>query len=566
MAEPGSHTVPLKRLIRLLGKEQKVIYAIFFYAALNGVVVLILPLGIQAVLTFLLGGRLTATWMLLVIFIMAALIFAGLMRVAQISLVERLQQRIFAKSSYEISYRIPKFKPESMYRKYAPELINRFFDTLNIQKGVLKILIDFITAALEIVFGLILLSIYHPIFFAYSVSLVLFIYLLFRYTSPRAIRTKLEESTAKYKMAYWLQEVSRNLATFKLAGETLMPQEKVDAIAEEYLTHRQSHFRVLITQFMFMIGFKVITVGVLLIVGSLLLMDDQISIGQFVAAEVIIILLLSSIEKVILSLETIYDTIVGAEKVGAITDVDLESEEGEHCSHDTTKGFEVEFENISFTYPGLKKPTLHDFNLKIEKGSKTVIAGGQGTGKSTVLHLAAGLYSTYSGKIYINDINLNLMNLREYRSYVGDSMSQQTVFNGTLKENITLNRTGISEQDYTRSLELANLTPYIRNLPHGDNEMLLPMGQYIPDEISRKIILARSFCHPSGLLLLESPVIELNREEQEYVLNHIFKLSCTVLAVSTNENVLKRAERIITLENGRISFDGDYAAYKAQNT
>lgn len=559
------HTVPVKRLLKLLGKERKVIYAIFFYASLNGVVLLILPLGIQAVLTFLLGGRLTATWVLLVILIMVALIFAGLMRVAQISLVERLQQRIFAKSSYEISYRIPKFKPESMYKKYAPELVNRFFDTLNIQKGILKILIDFITAALEIVFGLILLSIYHPIFIGYSIGLVVFIYLLFKWTSPRAIETKLKESSAKYKMAYWLQELSRNLATFKLAGKTLMPQERVDSIAEEYLTHRQNHFKVLITQFLFMIGFKVVTIGVLLIVGSLLLINDEISIGQFVAAEVIIILLLGSIEKVILSLETIYETIVGTEKVGAITDVDLESEEGEHCSHDTSKGFEIEFSNVTFKYPGVSEPTLKNFNLLIERGSKTVIAGHQGTGKSTVLHLAAGIYSTYSGQIFVNGMHLNLLNLREYRSYIGDSMSQQTVFNGTLKENITLNRPGISPENYQTGLSIANLNPYVKSLPNGDNEMLLPMGQYIPDEISRKIILARSFCQEAGLLLLESPVLELNEQEQEKVLNHIFNLNCTLLAVSSNDKVLKRAQRIITLKNGKVDFDGDYQAYKSQN-
>lgn len=560
-----SHTIPVKRLLKLLSKERKVIYAIFFYASLNGVVLLILPLGIQAVLTFLLGGRLTATWVILVVLIMVALIFAGLMRVAQISLVERLQQRIFAKSAYEISYRIPKFKPESMYKKYAPELINRFFDTLNIQKGVLKILIDFITAALEILFGLILLSIYHPIFIGYSIGLIVFIYLLFKWTSPRAITTKLKESKAKYKMAYWLQELSRTLGTFKLAGKTLMPQERVDGITEEYLIHRQNHFKVLITQFLFMIGFKVLTIGVLLIVGSLLLINDEISIGQFVAAEVIIILLLGSIEKVILSLEVIYDTIVGAEKVGEITDVDLESEEGEHCSHDTDKGFEIEFSNVTFNYPGISKPTLENLNLIIERGSKTVIAGKQGTGKSTALHLAAGIYSTYSGQIFINGLHLNLLNLREYRSYIADSMSQQTVFNGTLKENITLNRPGVTKENYQKSLEISGLKPYIKSLSNGDNEMLLPMGQYIPDEISRKIILARSFCQESGLLLLESPVLELNEQEQDKVLNHIFNLSSTVLAVSSNEKVLRRAQRIITFKNGKVDFDGDYATFKAQN-
>ncbi len=564
MAEQKSHVVPVKRLMRLLGKERNVIYAIFFYAALNGVVVLILPLGIQAVLTFLLGGRLTATWVLLVVFIMAALIFAGLMRVAQISLVERLQQRIFAKASYEISYRIPKFRAESMYRKYAPELINRFFDVMNVQKGVLKILIDFITASLEIFFGLILLSVYHPVFLGYSISLVIFIYLLFKWTSPKAIATKLKESSAKYKMAYWLQEVSRNLGTFKLAGKSLMPQEKVDEIAEEYLHSRQSHFKVLITQFMFMIGFKVITVGVLLIVGSLLLINDEISIGQFVAAEVIIILLIGSIEKVILSLETIYDTVVGAEKVGAITDVDLESEEGEVVSELSELGFKLEFDNVSFSYPGMSEPTLSNFTLHVEKGKKVVIAGEDGTGKSTVLQLAAGIYDSYKGSIFVNDAELKMMNLRDYRSRLSDSMSQQTIFNGTIKENITLNRSGIKEADYKRSLELSNLLPYIKSLPNADYEKLLPKGEYIPQDISRKIILARSFCNPAELMLLESPVLELSKSEQLKILDYIFELPCTLLAVSNDNQVLKRADMIITLDNGTIDFSGDYEAYKAQ--
>ena len=248
---------PLKRFFSLLKSEKKEIYAIYFYAVLNGLVSLSLPLGIQAILNFILGGRLTTSWIILVIVVALGVIFGGFLQVSQLYLSEKLQQRVFSKSAIEFAYRLPRLKMEALRGNHAPELVNRFFDTINLQKGLSKLLIDFSTASLQVFFGLVLLAIYHPFFIIFSLVLVLTIYLIFKFTSPKGMKTSLKESSAKYALAYWLEEIARTLETFKLSGFSSLPFKKVDKLVKEYVDFRNSHFAVLIFQFKALIAFKI---------------------------------------------------------------------------------------------------------------------------------------------------------------------------------------------------------------------------------------------------------------------------------------------------------------------
>ncbi len=559
-----SLTIPGKRLWSLIVEERKNIYPIFFYAVLNGSTVLVIPLGIQAILNFILGGRISTSWVLLVILVTLALLFSGFIQISQLYLVEKLQQRIFARSAFEFAYRIPRFKLESLVGKHPPELINRFFDTMNIQKGLAKLLVDMTTALLQIFFGILLLSAYHPFFVAFSLILIFFVYILFRATSPRGMETNLNESTAKYQTAHWLEEMARTLGTFKLAGYSDLAEKRVNQLTDNYIAHRQSHFRVLIRQYIIMIGFKVLIVSTLLVTGSILLINEEISVGQFVAAEVIIILLLGSVEKLILILDTVYDTLTATEKVGQIFDIELEKQDGKTDCTDGDNPYHIEFTNLSFKYPGATSAVFTNLNLNIPAGQKLVVTGKFGSGKSTLLQLLGGLYSSYEGKIFINGVGLQLIDIKSMRSYIGDSMSQQNIFRGTVRENITVGRTNTSEELISNAVSLAGLNDYIRNLPEGLEEIILPNGAMIPNDIIRKIVLARSLCHKSGLLLLESPIVDIAGTEKTRMLDYLFAESWTIVAVSDDDDLLKRSDRIIVLDNGDITFDGNYTTYKAR--
>ena len=146
----------------------------------------------------------------------------------QMTVSETLQRRIFTRVSFDFAERIPNLHTETVRNEYVPELVNRFFDTLTLQKGLPKILIDLSTAIMQILFGLLLLSFYHPLFIFFGFVLVLLLILIFRFTGPAGLKTSIKESKYKYQVAYWLQELGRTLNTFKLTGSSELPLSKTD--------------------------------------------------------------------------------------------------------------------------------------------------------------------------------------------------------------------------------------------------------------------------------------------------------------------------------------------------
>ena len=211
---------PWKRFMSLLKLDKKDIRQIFYYAIFAGIVALSLPLGIQAIINLIQGAQVSSSWIVLVVLVTLGVAFQGVLQLMQIRILENMQQKIFTRASFEFAYRFPKIKMEELRNYYPPELANRFFDVLTIQKGLSKILLDFPAAVLQIVFGLALLSFYHPFFIIYGFLLVLLIYLVFTFTAKRGLDTSLMESKKKYKVVHWIQEVSRSLVSFKLSGST----------------------------------------------------------------------------------------------------------------------------------------------------------------------------------------------------------------------------------------------------------------------------------------------------------------------------------------------------------
>lgn len=191
---------------------------------------------------------------------------------------------------------------------------------LTIQKGLFKLVLDFPTALVQIIFGLVLLSLYHPFFIIYSLLLLVLVYAVFRFTGNTGLKTSLNESKYKYKIAHWIQEIARTLVSFKLSGKTSLALNKNDALVSDYLQSREDHFRILRIQFIQMISFKVLITAGLLVIGGILVLNQQMNIGQFVASEIIILTIINSVEKLILGLETFYDVLTALEKIGQVVD------------------------------------------------------------------------------------------------------------------------------------------------------------------------------------------------------------------------------------------------------
>ena len=490
---PKSIMTTWQRLIGLLELDKKDVLQIFYYAIFAGIVNLSLPLGIQAIINLIQGAQVSTSWIILVILVTLGVAFAGMLQLTQIRIIENVQQKIFTRSSFEFAYRFPKIRMDQLRNYYPPELANRFFDTLTVQKSLSKILVDFPAALLQIIFGLLLLSLYHPFFIIYGILLILLIYVVFKFTAQRGLDTSLDESQYKYRVAHWIQEVARSIISFKLSGKTSHAMDKNDTLVSNYLTARESHFRVLVLQFIQMIGFKVLVTAGLLLIGGILVLNQEMNIGQFVAAEIIILLVISSVEKLITGLETFYDLLTSLEKLGQVVDKELEPQDGEKPFKEGD-GFTVELDRVSYHVPGRDKKILDDVSLQISKSCTILLQGPNGSGKTTLLRLIAGILQPDQGDIFVNDVSLKGINLNYYRSHLGQSLLEESPFEGTILDNITFGDSDVPQEDIYWALKVTGLTKFVKEQPQGLKTILYPEGRDIPSIISKKDRVGQKYC------------------------------------------------------------------------
>jgi ABC-type bacteriocin/lantibiotic exporter with double-glycine peptidase domain len=547
---------PLKRFYNLLELDKKDVYQIFFYAIFAGLISLSLPLGIQAIINFIQSGRVSASWIVLIILVIFGVALVGILSLMQLRITENLQQKIFVRASFEFAARLPKIKMDQLYNSYPPELANRFFDTMTIQKGTSKLLIDFSAALLQIAFGVILLSLYHPYFILFGVLLFFLLYFIFRFSFKSGLETSLKESKFKYKVAGWLQELARNNYSFKNDLHYNFGLEKNNNIVSEYLNYREKHFSIIKRQFTQLILFKILITGGLLSIGGFLVLSEQMNIGQFVAAEIIILLVITSVEKIIIGLETFYDVLTSIEKIGQVTDMELE-EDTAFSSDTCYANISLEIENLTFKFPDSKKEILSNLSLKIEQGEKIAIEGPNGSGKTTLIRILSGLLQPTSGTFYINDDTYRKINLKQYRSQIGGIIHGETPFEGTLLENITFNDNSISSENLKWAIEGVQLSSFVKTMPKGLETHIFPEGKQLSSSDAEKVLLARSIIHKPKILFYEDPTDMMDIKVANEIIDFLTseKNNWTIIVSSKNPYWKTKCSRIITMENGTIQLD-----------
>ncbi len=545
---------PLKRFKNLISVDKQDIYQIFLYSIIAGLISLSLPLGIQSIINFIQAGKVSTSWIMLVVIVVVGVIFVGILKIMQFRITENLQQKIFVRSSFEFAYRFPKIKFNELHNQYPPELANRFFDTLTVQKGFSKLLLDISGAVLQILFGIILLSLYHSFFILFGIVVVILLYLIFRTNFNVGLETSLKESKYKYKIAHWLQEIARNHLSFKSNSIFNFSLHKNDELVNEYLKQRENHFKVLLKQYVQLTGFKVLITAGLLIIGGLLVINQQMNIGQFVAAEIIILSIIAAVEKLFSGLELFYDVLTSLEKMGSVVDLELEEEVKNPNYIVDENHITLEGENVSFSYPKSDKELLKNINLTILPKQHTLITGENGSGKTTLLRLLARIIEPTEGNVFINDTNYKRYSSEEYRSKIGIVTADEIPFEGTILENITCNNPAIKMDAVFKLVEKLKLTEVIKALPKGLDTNITSEGKQINSSAIQKIVLARCIINQPKLLFLENPLDKSDEQSCTEIIDFLNEQNqpWTLIVVSKNNYWKQICKQTILLEKGKI--------------
>jgi ABC-type bacteriocin/lantibiotic exporter with double-glycine peptidase domain len=542
---------PIKRFIGLLAKDKRDLVYLYLYAVINGIINLSLPVGIQAIMGLVLAGRLSSSWVILTVIVTLGITLAGVFQIMQMYIVEILQRRLFARAAFEFAYRIPKFELLKMKNYYPPELVNRFFDTVGVQKTMPKILIDFSTSALQIFFGLILLSLYHPIFIAFGITLIAIILIVVYLTSRRGLETSLAESNFKYEMAFWLTEIARAVKTFKISGNSRLNLSKTDRIVNQYLGARKSHFRILIRQFASIVGLKTLVTAALLIIGAILLIENQITIGQFVASEIIIILVLNSAEKLITSMESIYDVLTSLEKIGKVTDMPIEEENAsfQHLDHEGALSLRTNGLNVIGTME--QTPIITDLDLDIKAGERVCVTGRNGSGKSSLLKVLSTSLDNYSGSIFYNDIPFKNISKEDFRQNIGVIFDDQEIFFGTLHENITLGRDHITSQEVINIVKDVGLEDLVSHFKDGYNQQIIYPERMFSGTDRVRLLVARALVGKPKMIfsedLFSNLELDCKNKMLDMLFNHCQTHQITMMIVSNNPEIQAKCDKLINL-------------------
>ncbi len=551
---------PLRRLIRLLATERKEIVYILFYALLVGFVSLALPLGIQTTVELISGGVFFSSVYLMIGLVILGVLVGGALQIVQISMVDYLQRRVFTKAALEFAYRIPRLRLESLTEKYTPELINRFFDVMTVQKGLPKLLIDLASAVIQILFGLLLISLYHPFFILFGLLLISVLVAIFYTTGPRGLQSSINESKYKYRVAHWLEELGRAIQSFKLGGTTDLPLRKTDYNVNGYLKYRTIHFNILLTQFSFIVLFKAAVIGGLLIVGTILVVSREITLGQLVASEIVIILIVNSVEKIIMYMDVVYDLLTAVDKIAHVTDLPIERFGGLDVTPRHEKGFAIDVRNLSYTFAD-NGIGLRDINFSVAPGERVCISGPGGSGKTVLTNIVAGLYANYQGSVTLDGYSLRDLDLTHLREKIAKNISVEDLFDGTILENLSVGNAHSSADRVLKALQKVGLADTINALPEGLSTHLLSGGKGLPDTVIQKLILSRCIAKQPRLMVLNDFFIGLPRSEKLSLIQTIIDPSnpWTLIAVSNDPMIMSACDRVIVLDQGRLISSGPFS-------
>lgn len=543
-------TKPLVRLWNLLVSEKREITSIYFYAILSGLLQLSVPIGVQAIIGFVLGASMVTSIYVLITVVIVAVLLVGVMQINQMKIIEKVQQQIFTGYAFKFAEAIPRFDLKKTDNYYLPEKVNRFFDILSIQKGLSKVLLEIPTASIQVLFGLILLSLYHPVFIVFGFLLIAVLYLILKITSKKGLTTSLRESAYKYAVAAWLEEMARVIKSFKFSHGSSLNLTKTDHNVSGYLEARTEHFKVLLFQYRTLVMFKVGITTAMLVVGTYLLLNQELNIGEFIAAEIVIITVIGSVEKLIGSLDSVYDVVTGLEKLAMVTEMPAEKD-GNLSLGNPDKGLKVEVIDFSFNYSNGKK-LFNNLNFIIPSNSKVCISGPEGAGKTSLLRVMNGSYSDFEGSILINNVPIGNYQLESLRNHTGVYLNQMDVFVGTVFENITMGKTKISPERIIEIADNIGFHDFLHTLQEGFDTQIDPMGKRLSGSMVKKILLLRALAEDPELILLEEPWLGFDETKKQDIISYLLNTlnNVTVIVASNDQEFAEKCDYQIVLENG----------------
>lgn len=543
---------PHIRLFSLLKPEKADIGLLVCFSIISGILYLATPLAVDAVVqNIAFGGQQQVYLQTLLIFSFALLVFLALLSVVSATqhyVSELIQQRIFVRLSADMSFRLPRLKMDAFEKYKTHELVNRFLDVTTVQKSSATILLDGVNVILSTFIGLMVLAFYHPFLLAFDLILVLgLIFILFP-LGKNGIATSIKESYAKHAVAGWFEQLVAFPILFKSPGGKDLSVEHTNHLVNDYITQRNAHYRILIRQILGLLALQAIASASLLVIGGALVLSGELTLGQLVASELIVSVIVSALVSLGKHIETWYDALAAIDKLGSLVDLPIEKLSGQSVST-SDHALSIQIQNLTFQFDDDEKPVFKNLNLTVNPGEKLCLTGPMGAGTGTLLQLIYGLRRPNEGFIQINDLDLRQWNLESLRNNI-TLLREVEIIEGSIFHNIRLGKEDIPYETVQHALEQVGLHSKLMDLPDGLDTHLDFGGRPLSDSQRIRLCVARALVHNPKILLIDKLLDGLDHVESEKLFQTLFQIKAdwTMIVATRDRNIFDYSHRVISMD------------------
>ena len=488
-----------RRLLEILRPEWPDIWVVLVFAFFAGLLSLATPVAVEALVNTVAFGRLLQPIVVLAILLFVFLAFGGAMQALQTFVVELIQRRLFARVAADVAFRLPRVRRDAFQKGHGPELVNRFFDVVTLQKVSAQLLLDGVAIVLTSLVGMLVMALYHPWLLGFNLVLTLTVVFGVALLGRGALRSGIEESKYKYRVAAWLEEVARCNYTFKSSAAADFVADRTNSLTSGYLNARRHHFGILLRQIVFVLGLQAVAGTVLLGFGGWLVIQGQLTLGQLVAAELIVAAILGSLAKLGKHLEAYYDVCAAVDKLGQLFDLPLESRRGElHGAPHQPAGIPLE----DITFRGARRGASRGLDLRIPGGKMTGIRGARHDEAAQLIDALYHLGIEDGDTARLGDTDLRSLQPDAWRDHVA-VVARGEVFSGTIAENVSLHRPGITARRVRQALRAAGLLESLESLSEGIDTALTSRGYPLSREQRIRLLLARAVAGSPRLILID---------------------------------------------------------------
>jgi ABC-type bacteriocin/lantibiotic exporter with double-glycine peptidase domain len=295
--------------------------------------------------------------------------------------------------------------------------------------------------------------------------------------------------------------------------------------------------------------------------GTSLVIQRQITLGQLVASEVVIILILNSVEKIIMYMDVVYDLLTAVDKVGHVTDIAIEKTGGLDFKKTTTKGFHVRLKNVSYKYPNGNK-ALDGLSFEVKPQKSICVTGKGNSGRTTLANILTGFYTNYEGIVTFDNYSVRDLDLTALRDRIAKNISKEDIFDGTLLENISVSRPSVAAHEVIEAIEKVGLSDTVNAMPQGLDTHVISGGKGMSNSDIQKLILARCLVKKPDLMILNDFFTGLTKSNKLALMNCVFEDNhpWTIIAISNDPMVMSACDSIIVIEEGKMLEEGTFEA------